>query len=430
MTTLKFRPFATPGTTDFADTLAGWKAYLDAVADLALRELGSAGHADKGFDIELWNSIAFASRFLFAARYHDPPGPAAFDNRAWQRMAIETVQHMAAHPERFAGARLINGFETHRAGEPCMELPPPFAGIRRATPGALRRPLLENSDGTVGDPFLWPWPTAERRSGRIAFPEVEATALISDSFIRELAPSMPPAGQQRSRCPVWITGSGIDARVLAPLATTERVQAIMAKATVRQYAFFLGKGARRVMAGVVPDDADERGSGLLSPAFLRAARPGSPRPNEIASQVPPSLRALGHLVTATGEGVDGALVEPRQVEVRRLSDCHDHVQFRGGPRDPVLYNREVFVALPYQVNAHRFVVHYYVMTRDMTADLAGESYTLVLGGIEGARAHVSAYDPIKDQQVEVRAEPGGASDELKITLEAVDYPRVLVIDEQ
>jgi hypothetical protein len=82
-----------------------------------------------------------------------------------------------------------------------------------------------------------------------------------------------------------------------------------------------------------------------------------------------------------------------------ISDKHDHYQFVGDgtAAHPNLYNRDVFAFLPYQVNSKRFVIPYYVMTRDVTKDLPPEQFTVQIKGIKGDGASVIAYDPMNDK---------------------------------
>ncbi len=89
-------------------------------------------------------------------------------------------------------------------------------------------------------------------------------------------------------------------------------------------------------------------------------------------------------------GVDPGLVSTRQLTLASIADTHDHLQFRGdgSPRHPHLYDRDVFVFLPFQANRHRFVIPYYVMTRDITKGLAPEEFTVKIRGIDGRQATV------------------------------------------
>lgn len=62
----------------------------------------------------------------------------------------------------------------------------------------------------------------------------------------------------------------------------------------------------------------------------------------------------------------------------------------------------MFAFLPFQVNAHKFVIPYYVMTRDIRRDLAAEKITVTVKGLFGNCAKVTAYDPLVDRRKEIR----------------------------
>jgi len=100
----------------------------------------------------------------------------------------------------------------------------------------------------------------------------------------------------------------------------------------------------------------------------------------------------------------------------------------GPPAHPPAYDREAFAFLPYQVNAHRFVIPYYVMTRNIAQPLTPESFEIDFTGIHADRAKVRVYDPLNDVWVPVTVD-SAAEDELILTVTAADYPYLLTIDE-
>jgi len=113
-----------------------------------------------------------------------------------------------------------------------------------------------------------------------------------------------------------------------------------------------------------------------------------------------------------------------------VSDTHNHWQFAGDgtAAHPTLYDRDVFTFLPFQVNAHRFVIPYYVMTRDVLAPFKPEQFTVRIAGVHSAHAALTAYDPIKNVAVPVQVvQRDGAG--LTVTLTAADYPYLLTIQE-
>jgi hypothetical protein len=130
-------------------------------------------------------------------------------------------------------------------------------------------------------------------------------------------------------------------------------------------------------------------------------------------------------------GIDPALSKTRPISVQSIRESHNHVQFSGDgtPAHPALYNRDVFAILPFQVNARRFVIPYYVMTRDVIKQLGEERYVVRLGGIRGRGASVRAYDPVKNASIPVSI-VRGAVDSLTVSLTATDYPYLLIVQER
>src|SRR5207302_337694 len=96
---------------------------------------------------------------------------------------------------------------------------------------------------------------------------------------------------------------------------------------------------------------------------------------------------------------------------------------------------------PIQANQHRFVLVYYVMTRntmqlrDATKtggqqyDLPDAPFTVTLSGLNARAAQIAAYDPLADRSVPtqiVSAQDGV----LTVTLQASDRPYLLTIQER
>jgi hypothetical protein len=113
-----------------------------------------------------------------------------------------------------------------------------------------------------------------------------------------------------------------------------------------------------------------------------------------------------------------------------ISDTHDHFQLAGDgtAAHPPLYDREVFAFLPFQVNARRFAIAYYVMTRDVRKAYEPREFTVEVSGIKAKGAKITVYDPIGDKAVAVKAAAMG-EDKVKLGLTAADYPYLLIVDE-
>ena len=112
-------------------------------------------------------------------------------------------------------------------------------------------------------------------------------------------------------------------------------------------------------------------------SFAERARTGGEYPENSAPFVSPALATLGRIADRMKAGVDPNLLKTRPLVFASITDRHNHYQFQGdGSREhPTLYNRDVLALLPFQVSRRRFVIPYYVMTRDIRKELAPEEYT-------------------------------------------------------
>jgi hypothetical protein len=235
-------------------------------------------------------------------------------------------------------------------------------------------------------------------------------------------------------CTTWITEVNIAPHEDDPNITRERALALKAKTTARYLCFFLNKGVTQLdFYAAAPNDAKlgDTELGLIQQNFLDYAKqPGAVYPANDAASTSPALAVTGRIAARMKQGLDPNLTQTRPLTVNALSDTHDHVQFRGDgtPAHPDLFDRDVFAFLPFQVNAHRFVIPYYVMTRDVTKDLAPEQFTLTVGGLHGDGATVTAYDPIQNRPVPVTVVKR-APNSLTLQVTASDYPYLLTVQE-
>jgi hypothetical protein len=173
----------------------------------------------------------------------------------------------------------------------------------------------------------------------------------------------------------------------------------------------------------------DTGFDVLQDNFVRYARMGGAYPADDAPYTSPALRVVRRITDTLKTDLDLQLERTRPLEVRSVQDDHGHVQFGAVGDQPPLYNREVLAVLPYQVNARRFVIAYYVMTRDLRQTLAPENYSVELGGLRAAGAKLSVYDPFTDTAVPLESEVTEQGS-LRLTLTATDTPRLLIVQEQ
>lgn len=439
MATLKYRPFGPPDTPEYRETADGWRRYVAEVARFATDTLGTGGAADKGFDLEIWNELSFGSWFLFLNGYYKPEFANYNQDTIFGNLVRETAAYVDEHAADFAGVALCDGL-SNTIPWPASSTEParvtalskhPYAG-RVEYPKQRRDNLINTLWQNEPKPTWYPTYSA-------TFPEYYATYLQTESVIRDLAPITTEIygvkhgrnarvidGKVRPVWP-WFTEVG-----WAPnengITDIEQGMRLKAKTTARYYCFFLNKGLQRLY--LYASCEGDKWLGIVSDKFVDYARKNADYPRDDAAYLSPALATLRRIVAKMRAGLDPGLTATRDLSVLSLADKHHHLQFSGDgtPEHPSLYNREVFAWLPYQVNRRRFVVAYYVMTRDITKPLPPEEYVLRVGGVHTAWCSVSAYDPVLD-----RAVPVGCTlkrdGSLELRLTATDYPYLLTIEE-
>lgn len=270
------------------------------------------------------------------------------------------------------------------------------------------------------------------------FPEYYGSGVQTETLLRDSAPlntdlygTLHGRFGRGSAAPVgvWITEVNVmpsEAGVTDPAAAL----ALKARSAARYFAFYLNKGVGKVQLYTAWDgEGGDIGYSVLQSNFARYASSNTVYPADGSAYTSPALNVVRRMTDVFKVGLDPHLKNTRPLQVRSLQDRHDHVQFAAAGDQPPLHNREVLAVLPYQVNAGRFVIAYYVMTRDVRKSLTAEEYTLELGGLNAAGASFSAYDPLTGQAVPVRVHVAGR-DRLVLSLPATDTPRLLTVQEK
>lgn len=439
MATLKYRPFSPADTPDYRATVDGWLRYVAEVTRFVTETLGTTALQDKGFDLEIWNELSFGSWFLFVNGYYKPEIAKYNQDAIFGNLVRETAAYVDAHPADFAGVSLCDGFSNTIPWPASSTEPPrvtalskhPYAG-RVEFPKQRRDNLVNALWQNEPKPTWYPTYSA-------AFPEYYATYLQTESVIRDLAPITTEIyGTRHGRLargagskvqPVWPWFTEVG---WAPnengVADVEQGMQLKAKTTARYYCFFLNKGVQRLY--LYASCEGDKWLGIVADKFVDYAKKNTDYPKVDDPYVSPALATLRRIVGRMRVGLDAKLAATRDLPVLSLSDRRRHTQFEGDgtPEHPPLYNRDVFAWLPYQVNARRFVVAYYVMTRDVTKPLPPEEYVVRIGGVHAAGCSVSAYDPVLNRAVAVQhARKRDGTLELRLT--ATDYPYLLQIEE-
>lgn len=438
MATLKYRPFSKPGSADYNNTIAGWQHYVGTVAKFVANTLGTTSSTDKGFDMEIWNELTFGSQFLSINNYYARP-PAAYEEESiWTNLVKATADYAVANPRQFSGVKFSDGFAN--------TIPWPASSKQPVRISAISKHPYANRKN---------FPKDEQRGekidalGRITefipkysalFPEYYATALQTETLLRDAAPfSNEIQGVRHGRyarqvngrvvpTDVWITETGFapdEHGITKPLPAL----ALKAKTTARYYPFYLNKGVTKLY--LYSAASGNLGLGIVQDNFLEYSRTHSVYPKNDRAYVSPALQITSRIVRQMKQNLDPTLTKARQLQLDSISDTHNQIQFGGDgtAAHPNLYNRDVFAFLPYQVNSHRFVIPYYVMTRDVTKNLSPAKFSIQISKLKAQGATVSVYDPMHDRTVPVTIDRRGR-DFLNLTLSATDYPYLLIIQER
>ncbi|MGA2009355.1 MAG: hypothetical protein ABSH51_02300 [Solirubrobacteraceae bacterium] len=429
-TTLRYAPFAKPQLSDgspnprFAQTMAGWLQYVQAVCDFVRGQYGS-----DDFDVEVWNELSFGSAFLDESNYFSPvPDPGATGNTD-DAILAGTVAILSDPANGLTDVRIGDGF-------------------------ANQTPFVSGASEPAGvaaiDKHLYQGPVGYAGYGRMFMPEYFLTGVPSAPVIRDLSPIQTsldgvahgagthPAGGAPPA--LWITEANLDADTAQgngmPAADIPEFQA---KAALRYYTAYASEGAQAIdlyAASWPPDDA---GWGLIPRSFFAAvdADP-SGYPGDGAGGL--TMRALARM-SFTLAGAQ-PIADPRALRLDAVSSDSVATQFGNGESGrPTLPNRDVLAFFPFQVSAHRFVSSVYVMTRDLTHDygpdpepgqtsydLPPESFRLTIGGVDAAQATVSLLDPLTGAQrpATIVARVGSR---IVVSLAVTDSPQMLTIDD-
>jgi hypothetical protein len=442
MATLKYRPFSDPKTKEYRETMDGWKKYVGVVAKFVGESLGTHNSSDKGFDVEIWNELSFGSYFLYINSYYGNKPYKYHEDSVWQNIVRETVGLAEANPKDFQGVQFSDGFANTVPWPASSRQPARVAAISKH-PYPVRKNYPQDEDkGTLINALMQEDKSGFKPKYSVLFPEHGATALQTETLIRDMAPidndiydykhgrNARVINGKVLPTPIWITEVNLAPGEFDKKISPVRALAIKAKTTARYLAFYLNKGATQLYFFAAA--GGDTKLGMVQDNFIKYAEKAIAYPSDDKSYTSPSLAVTQRMVAKMGQEVDRNLKNTRPLEVLSISDTHNHYQYQGNntPAQPNLYNRDVFAFLPYQVNAKRFVIPYYVMTRDVIKDLPPEEYTIKIKGIKSNGVKITAYDPINDKPVVVSSQGDDRSqDTVSLKLTATDYPYLLIVQE-
>lgn len=435
--TLKYRPFSPPGTTDYNNTVSGWQKYVGQVNAYVSGILGAGS-----FDLEIWNELSFDSQFLYINHYYaNAPYNygAGSETDIWSNLTQATADYVNAHAAAFTGVEIGDGFASTIPWPSSSDLDPRINAIcKHPYPRFLNYPAQEQPGDSLNAQMQVENPGGWVPAYHVSFPEYGGTALQTEHVLRDSSPITTDIyGDHHGRyarvingqvipCSEWITEIGYSPAEDG-ITDPEAALTLKAKTTARFFCFFLNKGVRKVL--LFATASGDMSTGIVQDNFNAYASANAAYPADDAAYTSPSLLVTQRIIEQMSRSLDNNLVSTRNLEVTSITDAHNHYQFTGNGTavHPPLYDRDVLTILPFQVNSTRFVIPYYVMTRDVRKGFAPEQFTIGLKGLDAANAQVSAYDPINDTNAPITVE-SRSGDTIVLTLAAADYPYLLIIN--
>jgi hypothetical protein len=434
MATLKYRPFSKPDSADYKATVDGWKRYVNTVATFVAQKMGTTGTAALGFDLEIYNELTFGNKFLYINEYYEPDLETYAQNSIWDNLVLETAKYTVENPAKFAGVGLSNGFSNTIPWTASSLQPDRISAIgKHPYAGIVDFPAREQNGTKLGHNAQV---ITEVPQYTALLPEYYGTGIQTETLLRDSAPLTNDiyrtvhgryGRSQDKPVNVWITEVNIlpsEVGITDPAAA----RAFKAKIAARYFSFFLNKGVTKLQLYTAISGDDTEWS-IMQDNFAAYLKQNTVYPADDAAYTSPALLVTRRITDLLKQDLDSSLRQTRPLEVRSVRDNHDRAQFAAVGTQPPLYNREVLTVLPYQINAKKFAIGYYVMTRDVRQTLAPEEYTIELGGLQAAGARISAYDPLTNTSVPMKLHTLEA-DKLVATVTATDYPRFLVVEEQ
>ncbi|WP_146132094.1 hypothetical protein [Pleurocapsa sp. CCALA 161] len=442
--TLKYKPFSSPGTIDYQETLSGWFNYINTIAGFVTKTLETENNDDKGFDLEIWNELTFGSNFLNINSYYEHQLDEHYSKKDISNNLIgETARYIDNHSNDFLGVKITNGFANTIPWPASSQLPPRIHALsKHPYPKFKKYPQDEPKSKPVNALGLRDLEFQSKFTPHYStfFPESSATGLLSSTIVRDMAPITSEvhgvdhgrygrkiSGQVVST-PIWITEANVSPSNYDPNISNERALKIKAKAAARYFCFFLNKGAERLYLFAAGGRWKDNNLAVVQENFLKYAFSNSDYPIKDDFYISPALKVLKRICDQMTLNIDSDLVDIKQLKIISITDSHNHYQFQGNniEKHPNLYNRDVFTFLPFQVNQKKFVIPYYIMTRNLMEDMVSESFTIKINGEQLSKASVQVYDPINNRKLPVSTKY--SHDNLSIKLTATDYPYLLIIN--
>ena len=469
--TLKVAPFAegevlADGTIDprARESLRAWETYVRTVSTITRDCLGTAGQADAGFDLEVWNEYTFGTEYL-DGRYFTPrrtfkekftytrDGVSVTGHEVLLPMTVDFVNNPA---NGFPGVRVISGFSNQRPWDNGAEMfPDQYAFSRHyycnVAVDDFKPPANQPIIDALGKEH--PLDGAFVPTMRIGMPEYWLTGIKTEMMNRDIQPfpnsfakhfrfSLNPKG---TYAPVWQTEFNVyrgewskqleQATGVKP--SDPRFQDLLeyvgAKNLIRALLMLTHKGNEVIQ--FYSARSPMREFGMISEGFFK----GSKTFEESGLQLHTCQR------TKTFLNATRTIPIPRPLDVGRIVEHTPLLLQRGNgtPAHSDYFARDRLAILPFQTDDARFVVALYVVTTDVVhawrpdADvfdiaryqLPPQMFDITLNNLNGNNAKIRYYDPLTDTAVDATVVASTANS-LTVRLPLTDSPCLLEIVER
>lgn len=424
---LKYHPFSGPFLVDGTpnpwaqETIEGWKTYVRTVCLFVKEMLGTEGHTDAGFDLEVWNELSFGSDFLDEKNYYEPQRSFKTDISYKNHGFVSegpicilpiTVDYVNDPRNELPGVRVINGFSNQWPWDSGSTIWPGQTGFSRHFYTSLSADTPFNgicgflSPETNDRPGQGPinalgsldgqrdtrnWHTVVPGSYyvptlHISMPEAWQYGYKIEYLTRDIQP-FPGLWDQHFRfsnpgdgrpAEFWMTEtntprSGFLSKLQKQLSLAPDDPALVrlshhlgAKGTLRTFVFQSSKGVHTIELYAARGHDLE--FAVIPEAFFSALKKSDHILTEaVRAQSGEQLTVLSRVAKLMQQGRELPVTRPLGISSINEHEPRLVSKGDGTPEHPDQYNRDDFAFLPFQLDSKRFAIGYYVVTRDMTA---------------------------------------------------------------
>ena len=470
--TLKVAPFADgevleDGSIDprARESLRAWETYVRTICGIVRDCLGTAGEADVGFDLEVWNEYTFGSEFL-DGRYYSPRR--TFKEKftytrggvsvSGAEVLLPMTADFASNPANgFPGVRVVSGFANQRPWDNGADI---FSGqygfSRHYYTGVSVGDFVPPARQPIIDALGKEHPPEEVMfipTMRVGMPEYWLTGLKTEMMSRDIQPfpnafkkhfrfSLNPSG---TTAPLWQTEYNVYrgewSQKLMETTGVKRddprfqnlLESVAAKSLIRALLMLTHKGNELIHFYSARSPMHE--FGMISEQFFNGEKTFA----ESGLQLHTCQRAKTFL------NAERTIPIPRPLSVGTIIEHAPLLLQKGNgtPAHPDYFARDRLAILPFQTDDARFVIALYIVTPDVAHawkpdadildptryELPGQMFDITLKNVNGTRAAIRYYDPVAAATLTatlIAATP----DSITVRLPLTDSPRLLELTER